>query len=233
MSCQTVQNSLSAHLDGCLSREERQELLSHLGQCPDCELRFAQLARVRHVLGELPGACPPSELTSRLRVLASQECARRAAQAHPLRHYRERFRLLVDNLMRPMALPFAGGLISAILLFSMLMPSIALHHNPSLNDVPVALFTEPAVKAQTPFGFGAYDAADFVIEVVVDGQGRMVDYRIAQGQGLAKNPELRRTIENNLLFTEFTPATAFGRPTFGRMYLSFNRSQINVPSGKS
>jgi hypothetical protein len=165
-------------------------------------------------------------LNSALRVMASRERTRRLARQHPFRESADRFRLWVDNLMRPLAIPLAGGLISAMLLFSMLMPSLASVRNFS-NDVQVALFTEPAVKAQNPF---ALPDEDFVVEVIIDGQGRMIDYTITQGPSVVKNNELRRAIENKLLFMEFTPATAFGKPRFGKMYLSFNRTNITVKS---
>ncbi len=129
--------------------------------------------------------------------------------------------------MRPVALPAAGGLLAAMLLFAMLMPTLALQARRGAGDVPVALFTEPAVKAQTPFGFGD---ADIGVEVLVDGQGRMIDYTVTQSGSLAKDPDLRRRIENNLLFTTFTPATAFGLPTPGKIYLYFRRSEIDVKS---
>jgi hypothetical protein len=36
-------------------------------------------------------------------------------------------------------------------------------------------------------------------------------------------------IENNLvLFSRFAPATVFGRPTWGKVLVSFRRSQISV-----
>jgi hypothetical protein len=53
---------------------------------------------------------------------------------------------------------------------------------------------------------------------------------VVQGPSLANNPGLKRLIERKLLFTEFTPATLFGRPTSGRMYISFQRQQVNVKS---
>jgi hypothetical protein len=65
---------------------------------------------------------------------------------------------------------------------------------------------------------------------VVDGQGRMADFAVVQGPSLANNPGLKRLIERKLLFTEFTPATLFGRPTSGKMYISFQRQQVNVKS---
>jgi hypothetical protein len=158
--------------------------------------------------------------------MASQERSRLLARKHPFRHLAVQFHLWVENLMRPLAIPLAGGLVSAMLLFSMLMPTFAFQRNLS-NDVQVALFTEPAVKAQNPF---ALPDEDIVIEVTIDGQGRVIDYAVTQGPSLLKNHELRRAIENKLLFMEFTPATAFGAPRFGKMYLSFNRTLVTVKS---
>ncbi len=226
MGCQTIQNSLSAHLDGCLPQAERRNVLEHLAVCPDCTLRVRQLANVRAMLGKLPAAAPPRDLTSALRVIASQERARVLARRNPLSYWSERFRLVVDNLMRPLALPFAGGLVSAMILFGTLMPNIRLHVDPRADDVPIAfIYTEPAVKEQ-PFAFNHED--DVTLSVLVDGDGRAVDYAMADGKPV--RPELLRDIQSNLLFTQFTPATAYGRPTLGRMFLSFTRTTMNVPS---
>jgi hypothetical protein len=223
MTCRNVQNSLSAHLDGCLSGEERRDVLEHLADCPDCETQFGELARVRDAVARLPVVAPPAHLSSVLRVMASQERSRLLARRHPIRHFADRFHLWVENLMRPVAIPLAGGLISAMVLFSMLMPTFAFQHNLT-NDVQVALFTEPTVKDQNPF---ALPNEDFVIEVLVDGQGRMIDYTVIQGPSL-KNAELRSAIENKLLFMEFTPATAWGAPTYGKIRLSLHRTLDTV-----
>jgi hypothetical protein len=200
--------------------------LEHLAGCPDCEVQLGELARVRDAVGKLPAVAPPAHLSSVLRVMASQERSRLLARKHPFRHLAGQFHLWAENLMRPVAIPLAGGLVSAMLLFGMLMPTFAFQRNLS-NDVQVALFTEPAVKAQNPF---ALPDEDIVIEVTIDGQGRVIDYAVTQGPSLLKNHELRRAIENKLLFMEFTPATAFGAPRFGRMYLSFNRTLVTVKS---
>jgi hypothetical protein len=162
-----------------------------------------------------------------LRVMASQERNRRLAWMHPFQHFADRFHLWVENLMRPLALPLAGGLISALFLFGTIIPTFAFHRNFSVNDVPVALFTEPTVKAQNSLGL---PDDDLVIEVILDGQGRVIDYTIIQGPSLASNSELRRAIENKLLFMEFTPATAFGVSMRGKLTLSFNRWNVTVKS---
>lgn len=202
--------------------------MAHISQCHACGSRLRELVSVRSALRGLPQNVPPAELSTALRVIASRERQRALLRGHWFSTVSTRFRLWADNLMRPLALPFAGGLVSAILLFSMLLPSFALHRVVG-NDIPVGLFTEPSIKAQMIFGDTDYDM-DCVIDVLVDDQGRMVDYSPAKGSRLPANPDLRRTIEKQLLFTEFTPATMFGQPTFGRVRVSFQRRSIDIKS---
>lgn len=227
MNCTIVQNSLSAHLDGCLSKEERERIALHVARCGGCQSRLEELKRVRAAVRSLPVGAVPAKVTTALRVMASKERARVAARQGRFDLLPSRLRLWADNLMRPLALPFAGGFVSAVALFAILIPNFAFHPIVG-NDVPFGLSTEPAFK-QVPFGFDS-DTADFVVEVVVDGEGRMADFAVVQGPSLANNPGLKRLIERKLLFTQFTPATMFGRPTSGKMYISFQRQQVNVKS---
>jgi anti-sigma factor RsiW len=226
MNCNTVQNSLSDHLDGCLSDEERQDVVMHLNRCEKCGSRLREMERVQLALRTLPKKTVPESVAVALRVTASRERARVLARRtfEPLLW---RARLWIDNLMRPLALPFAGGLASAVVLFWALLPTFAFRPIISGNDPPVRLFTEPAIKAQMPFSF---DDDDVVVKVIVDGQGRMADYAVVEGPSLANNPVLRRLIERKLLFTDFTPATSFGSPTVGTLYISFQREHIDIKS---
>jgi len=228
MNCTTAQNSLSAHLDGCLSKEERERVALHVARCGGCQSRLEELGRLRAAVRSLPVEPVPARVTTALRVIASKERARVAARQGHLGLLPGRLRLWADNLMRPLALPFAGGLVSAVALFAMLIPSFAFHPIVG-NDVPFGLSTKPAFKGEVPVGFDN-DTADFVVEVVVDDEGRMADFAVVQGPSLANNPGLKRLIERKLLFTQFTPATLFGRPTPGKMYISFQRQQVNVKS---
>src|SRR5262249_6942612 len=93
------------------------------------------------------------------------------------------------------------------------------------SDVPTAFFTEASVKGTAPIG---ESGGDVVVDVVVDGQGRMVDYTVVSGHNLLKDEALRRRIQNTLIFTEFTPATAFGQPTSGKMRLWLGSNRIDV-----
>jgi hypothetical protein len=170
--------------------------------------------------GIRPRMSPPG-LTTSLRVLASRERQRLVSGAGRL----DRLRLCFDNLMRPLALPFAGGVFAAIVLFGMCM----LPNYPVLGrnaiDVPTMLTTQATVKLTGPVGAAG---SDVIVDVTVDGQGRMVDFTIVSGGNVVDREALRRNIENLLLFTEFTPATSFGQPTSSRMRLSLRPSSIDV-----
>ncbi|MGC8792417.1 MAG: anti-sigma factor family protein [Bryobacteraceae bacterium] len=230
MNCQHVQRSLSEYVDGRLEEAEHLHVGSHLEECAECAARYRQMLRVRQALQKLPALAPPPELTTALLVLASRERVRRMAYASAgalAAHLWDRARLWAENIMRPVALPAAGGLLSAIILFAMLVPSVLFHHAPG-NDVPlVGLVQEAAVATPAPFGF---EGGDFILEVTVDRQGRMVDYTITEGDRIMENPRLRRSIENYVLFTGFRPATTFGQPTYGKVTVSFSRYRFDVGS---
>src|SRR5438046_1153516 len=72
------------------------------------------------------------------------------------------------------------------------------------------------LAARGDFGARSKSNDDTLIEIQVDGQGRMVDYELSQGQ-------MTSEIGNLLLFTTFTPATQFLRPTTGKVVIRLSR----------
>ena len=80
------------------------------------------------------------------------------------------------------------------------------------------------VKCTAPVAFAEADA---MVDVTLDGHGRLISYKFVSGPAL-KSEEIRRSIENRLLFTEFWPATAFGRPVAGTIRFSYGNSHIEV-----
>lgn len=179
------------------------------------------------VLRSLPARVPPAGLTDRLRVVASHERQTQALTFGQRWSQRwERIHLEIDNMMRPLALPFAGGLFSAVALFAMcVVPTYPLRANGGF-DVPITLVTEPGVKATIPIGVPSINEA--IVDVTIDGEGRMIDYVVVSGAAVLADSVLRRRLENTLLFTEFVPATSFGRPVTGKVRLSVGLSRIDV-----
>jgi hypothetical protein len=139
----------------------------------------------------------------------------------------DRLELSLRHLMRPLALPAVGGLCSAVFLFSTLAPTFrsAFAMGALAGDVPTMLATEPMLKDTAPVAFADGDA---VVDLQLDDRGRIINYSIVSAPG-QQSEKLRRSIENSLLFTEFWPATTFGRPVAGAIRISFrNNSRIDV-----
>lgn len=179
-------------------------------------------------LRSLSVKAPSPELRTSLRVIASRERQRRLERrnfATIWRTWRENAQLFVDNVVMSLALPFAGGVFSTVVLFSMfVVPAYPLLSN-SDTDVPTVLNTPVAVKSIAPFSVGD---TDVVVDVTVDEQGRMLDYAIVAGASVLANPQMRRRLENALVFSNFTPATTFGQPMISKMRLWFHSSRIDV-----
>lgn len=193
--------------------------------CPAPANRLSD-AGLRAALKSLPPQMPPPDFRVRLQVLASKEAARqRELRAGKLAFWLRQCRQWVDDLMRPIAIPTAGGFASALLLFAVLAPSIAARSVPvSLVDVPTVLYTEASVKSSLPFG---YDGQEVVVELSLDEGGRMVDYSLPES-AKTSSPEIRRYIENHLLTMQFIPATAFGQPTAAKLRIWFRSNRIDV-----
>lgn len=174
---------------------------------------------VSQVLRNLPVRMPPSGLRTSLLVIASRERQRLLSNQINLR---DRWNLTVKNLMRPLALPFAGGILSTVALFGMCLTPMYPMPSDDSSDVPTGLTTEAAVKYTAPIGGSC---GEVVVDVTVDEYGRMVDYKIVSGFTSA---QVRRSLENRLIFTEFKPVTQFGQPMSGKMRLYFRNSEVDV-----
>lgn len=229
MKCHSVERKVSAYIDGLLSGPEREEMDLHLARCARCVARSEQLQQLRNTLHQLPSPAAPEGLGFQLRVLASRELSRRKTRTSVISifaHWLSGVRLRADNLMRPLALPFAGGLVSTVVLFSMLVPTFSpMALMRPLNDVPTVLSTDPTLMSATSFGL---TDEEVVVDLVVDEQGRMTEYSIPAGQVALNDPELRRSVENTLLLAQFKPATMFGVPVSGKTRITLRRSHVEV-----
>jgi hypothetical protein len=227
-SCSNVADQMTALIDGRLPVLERQKVQSHLEECIECAEKSRSLRDLRSSMRSMPMKTPPANLAMRLRVIASHERARRLQTrtfAARWNSWKIDFDLWMHNLMRPLAIPTAGGFFSAVFLFAMLAPGLVGRGYSTSDDIPTVLYTDAMVKNMIPL---AFVDEDLVVEISVDQQGRMVDYSIADCKHLAKTPGMRRLVESNLLFSQFTPATNFGQPRSSKIRISFRNSRIEV-----
>jgi hypothetical protein len=224
MSCENVQERISLLLDGRLPEAEREHVLAHTGLCRTCGTHLASWQTQRSVLRRMAGTNMPDALATRLKVLASHERHRQLARVsirERLRRAVDRIDLALQNLMRPVALPVTGGLLSTLLLFGLIMPSLSFSHPNSDYDLSTA--PQGSIVA-TPWDQGAEDdAADFpifaapsqpksdyvnIVDLTIDESGKVADWSIVRGQ-------LTDEMKTIIILGRFTPATTFGLPTSG------------------
>ena len=223
MSCENVQERISLLLDRKLPARERESMLAHIGACRACGTRFEMMQNQVAMVRGLDQPAIPPQLAARLSVLASHECERTLARASLLARlqcWAARVDLAFDNLMRPVALPFTGGVLSTLLIFTLLVPSLSFSHDIRGTE----FYTAPAGKMVTnPWDQVADADDDFprietpttapsdyynVVDMKIDETGRVVDWSVVRG-------ELTPDMKSIIMLGRFQPATEFGVPTQG------------------
>ena len=93
--------------------------------------------------------------------------------------------------------------------------------------MPTAWYQSAEVYGLSPFG-GNFD--NVTIDVRIDTSGRVVDYAVPTGDSgiWLKNPQMKKAVENSLLFMSFKPASFFGQPASDTIRITLRRSHIEV-----
>ena len=229
MSCQKVQEQIALMLDRQLVSAEWEQSLAHIQACRRCD---AHLEAMRNMQAELHGMAHvsvPAGLTAGLRVLASHEHARhelRATLSTRLRNFTSNVHLCFDNLLRPFAVPVTGGLFTALLMFSILVPTLNPFQRSTAYEPPLAVLTDPegtivgankeALRLQP--GSATITGNEVSLVLLVDERGYIQDCYLSGG-------ELTDEMKNLILFSRFTPATIDGQPTWGLKQVVFQPTE--------
>jgi hypothetical protein len=229
MKCTTVRKNLAGYLDdavtGTARVEERAGIREHLESCKACRAELQHFRKLAVMLSRAAKNDPPADLAVRIKVAAAQ------AQ----RRMKDRAEILLDNVFRPLTLPATGGLFSAILVFGlvfqMIVPGTTVRA--VQNDVDLNLMRQPKLVSLSQYPQSWAPEKDDVelslphgllLDVTVDAHGQMTGYEILSGPN---SLELRRQLDQILLFSRFSPMLSFGRPTAGgHVVLSFSAVRV-------
>jgi len=237
MKCATVRKNLAGYLDDAWIDEERVSkraaISEHLELCSGCREELQRFRKLAVLLSRVPKNVPPADLAVRIKVAAAQ-AQQSQDWAARWRNFRDHAGIVLENVFRPLTVPATGGFLSAMLIFilalQMILPGITVRAVE--NDVPINL-TRPAelvslsdypeswapekhdTELSLPHGL--------LLDVTVDAQGHMTDYQILSGPN---SLELRRQLDQMLLFSRFSPMLYFGRPTVGHVVLSFSAVRV-------
>ena len=221
VTCAEMKVLFSPYLDGQVSGVEMRQLTRHLEECAGCARRYAGTRRTQQLLANLGSKKAPPDLALKLRVAISRE----AAQTRRRRF--EGVLVRLENALNAFMVPATAGLLSAVLIFGLLLGFFALpaELRAISGDVPLMLYTGPQLE-QSAFGTTLGNIGDdaVVVQAYVDANGRVQDYRILSQPDDAKAvlPQLK----NLLIFTTFHPALSMGRPTAGTAVLSFSKISV-------
>lgn len=234
MTCSKIIGQLPGYLDGALPSRTRARVREHLEDCAGCREQLERYQKLAKLLSRMAATAPPDDLPLRIRVAVAQ-----ARESHGfagwVAAWRSRAWLVLENVLKPLALPATGGFVSAMLVFvvvlQMIVPGISLEAVP--NDVPINLLRPAQVLSLSEFPSSLREGrADtdltmqhgLLVDVTVDESGRMMDYEILSGPADAG---VRRDLGQMLMFSRFRPMLSFGRPTSGgHVVLSF--SEVHV-----
>ena len=239
MKCSAVQLRLAGYLDATPTSEaataERFEMRTHLESCGNCREELERYRKLGVLLSRTPKVAPPSDLAIRIKIAAAQAEARRGWRGQWQR-LRDRVEILTENVFGPLTLPATGGFFTAIIIFTlvlqMILPGLVVRADP--NDTPLDLLQPAQLIALSDYPESwapeQHDAElslphGLLVDVTVDARGRMAEYQILSGP---KSPEMRRELDQMLLFSRFRPMMSFGRPTSGgHVVLSFSAVRVH------
>lgn len=234
MSCEKVREQISLMVDRQLVSDEWEPVQSHIQSCRECEIHLEHARRTRQALRRMAAPAVPAALTSRLRVTASHERARHQARANfsaRLHDWASTIRLFFDNLMRPFAVPVTGGLCSAVVMFTFLVPSLMFHrsYRNYIDDFPISVQTDPDGEIvgagreilRLEAGDATITGNETSLVLLIDERGHVQDYYLSGG-------ELTDEMKSLILLSRFTPATSNGQPTWGLKQVVFQPSVRRV-----
>lgn len=208
LACGAVRQSLWDYLAGALEGPGAQAIERHLNLCRECAVHSGEIRSMRTGLRHLPAVNVPGMLETRLRVLASRERVRymvRRDFGSWLEEQKSRARLFFDNLLRPFAVPAAGGILASCLCFGLVADTLRIPLDWD-NDIPLGVSSDVSIDELSPFSCGGSDVA---VQLSVDSQGYVTDYELLHA-AQATSDELHE-VGNLVLYSTFSPAVRMGR----------------------
>lgn len=229
MRCREVGRQLAGYLDGAIAVENHSMVRAHLDECDACRNDLYRYQRLARVLADVKPVEPPINLAARIREEASRVQVRLEI-AHPLWG---RAMVFFQNILEPLAVPATGGLLTAAFFFVFLAQSLffGLPIGAVTNDLPTNLLEPARVESLAGFPVPAIVANNdyshagvLLVQATLNADGQVAAYTILTGP---TSPEVRRQIDQILIFSRFRPELFFGRPMAGgQVMLSFSEVRV-------
>jgi hypothetical protein len=216
MKCWNTRRRIADYVDGRLRASERSRVAAHLHDCASCSVRFEQIRSVRAALGSLPESVSPSRLTTALRVKASQERqATLNTRGSRLQRIWDRWKLRLDDFMRPLTIPATGGLLSSVILFAAFAFTVESTATVVTYEVPV-LYARHMNANLVPLQL----RSSVTLTLSLDENGRITDYT-ARGASDWFVGDATRLQGNNIAMPAFRSVLELAQPVSSDISIKF------------
>jgi Putative zinc-finger len=231
MNCYQARRRLAGYLDGGIGVSERASLSVHLDACDSCREDLNDYRLLVTRLANVERVAAPADLALRIRVQASFGRSRWL----PVTRLWSRALMTFRNILEPLALPAAGGIVTALVIFALLVQNILVGVPVGgivPDDLPLNLVQPAQLESLAPFPVpgiaetnGHLGSDPLLLEATLNANGEVLFYHILSGPDDAA---VRSQIDQVLMFSHFRPQLGFGRPMDGgRVLLNF--SGVHVP----
>ena len=129
MNCRQASRRLPGYVDGALYTRDRTQLREHLNACMACREQLERYRRLARCLANVESVAPPEDLALRIRLAAAHARTREAWGRRAL----HRARLILENIVQPLALPATGGVLAAVFAFLFVVQGILVGVFPRLR----------------------------------------------------------------------------------------------------
>lgn len=215
MNSSWAKRNLAAYIDGELGPLANWVMRQHLAYSPQLHDEYEtreSAESLSALMRHLSAVQPPAYLRTRIQLAISRESSPR---------FWSRWKLHLDNLMRPLAVPAAGGVLAAVMSFVTLMGSVGIAPRMFAEDVPLAFFAKafvatPEMSLIRPFSV----TEETLVLAFIDEEGAVYDFKVISNDGRRPNPKRTRELASALVNMRFEPAMTFGRAVAGTMLIT-------------
>lgn len=215
INCHEAKQYSAGYIDGRLRSNERLGVAEHLTNCESCSAYFDQVGMIRATMGQMPRPAIPAQLQTELRVIASRERAEvLRTRGSRWKAVWERWKFSLNDLMRPVALPATGGVLSTIAFFGLFVLTFGTTAARSSYDIPLCGVTGSDATL-VPIELRTQSVT---LNMSFDGSGRIADYNIANQNGSYNNVQAHLAA---ITVPEFSTVFAVARPISGDIQIQF------------
>jgi anti-sigma factor RsiW len=228
MNCAQAKRYMPGYLDGAISASSHAGIRAHVAECRECFSELQSYNDLSHCLASVGPVAPPSDLAVRIRLQAS----RAQVRVSVAQRIWSRVAFTFDNILRPIAVPATGGVLTALVAFVLIVQNILVGIPMGgivPNDIAMNIVQPARLESLADFQMpgmiaGPVSSGALTIDATLNTEGQVVSYTILAGPN---DTATHHQLDQVMMFSRFTPGSSFGYPTSGsHIMISFSEVRV-------